>query len=341
MPSVVHIDAAGPRLILPAATVSLDERLRASRAKAPGRPEGMSMAERTAIAGQIAAALVWLHKQGVIHSSVRASCVVLTGADPNWKLSFAEHDAVGISEAHPDGDFLLRWCAPEIVGDSTAPHVPSCDVWSFGIFFWEVISLGATPYMNKELRGTLRRGNHPPAVPTAPRDLFRIVRQCCVTPASARPKMAEVQQMVQREAGSAATAPEVVNVDEYMPFIPSLRQPMQTNSFYVEPLNSSDGAYATTQETVMPANTWDATTYDVGRPQPRAAPRRAKARAPETTHHWDNATYDVGSVQPTSPAPRNAWDSTAYDIGRGGGNNAAVVPPDETYATVDQQDYDV
>eukprot|EP00043_Microstomoeca_roanoka_P001214 m.31559 g.31559 ORF g.31559 m.31559 type:complete len:806 (-) comp10695_c0_seq2:40-2457(-) len=276
--AAIHLDVARHTLVVPAPTVTLDERLRACRAPNNKQPESISYSERVRIGAQIASALTWLHKNNMVHSSPRASCVMLVGADPNWKLSCVEHDAIAIADGHPDGDFLLRWCAPELIGSPDSNHNPACDVWSFGILFWEILSLGATPYMNKQLKGTLKRGHHPPSVPTAPRDLFRVVKQCCIMPASARPKMVEVHQLCERAADAANTSPQTVDVSQYMPFIPSPRQGFQSNRVYLEPQMNSDGSmYSSVQETALPVHNWDMNTYDVTAKQGQ----------------WDPNTYDI------------------------------------------------
>lgn len=65
----------------------------------------------------------------------------------------------------------VKWTAVEIFSSQVCIFTESTDVWSFGIFLWEVFSYGATPY--KSIKPTrvpciVRRGrrlDHPPGCP--------------------------------------------------------------------------------------------------------------------------------------------------------------------------------
>ena len=39
---------------------------------------------------------------------------------------------------------VLRWMSPEAL--RTGSMTMDCDIWSFGVLLWEILTLGATPY---------------------------------------------------------------------------------------------------------------------------------------------------------------------------------------------------
>ena len=67
----------------------------------------------------------------------------------------------------------LKWMAPETVRD--AKYSTKSDVWAFGVFCYEVTSLGMTPYGalgGQELMAELERGYRLPQSATTPANLL-------------------------------------------------------------------------------------------------------------------------------------------------------------------------
>ncbi|EGD82020.1 serine/threonine protein kinase [Salpingoeca rosetta] len=299
MLGAMHVDERAARIVVHAPTVSLDLRLRASRARDNTRPEGMSHFERVQIAKQTAAALVWMHSRQLVHSCPRSASIHLIGADPNWKLTCVENDGAGIADAHPDGDYLLRWCAPELVADHMLTPTPAADVWSYGILFWEIISLGATPYMDEDVKAAVCGGKVPAPVPTVPSALYGIVDRCCILDANNRPTMKEVEALVKDACDAASTSHTTVDVRGYLPYVPSQRQPMTINSVYTEAGTGSAGAGNTT-----------AATYSY------AGLDETKIGVPSGDHTWDAAAYGVvggAVVNKFNPLYDGDYDTGAVD----------------------------
>ena len=280
------------------------------------------------VAVQAATALVWLHAHGIVHSSPRAASLQLSGADPNWKLSFVEHDAAGIADAHPEGAFLLRWCAPELVRDHTLAATAACDVWSFGILAWEILSLGATPYMDDDVKARVGSGALPAAIPLVPAKLFALVERCCVLAPGDRPAMAEVKALCEDLLQGASATAGKVDVSKYLPFIRSTRAPPQTKGAFnasVAETALEDAVYDNT-DGMSPAeyeelkNLKGAPVYDFGS---TAAYATAAHVAKKVSVGAANGSpvYDVGNSRDAADADRSG---PVYDIGTGdaGANGA-------------------
>ena len=273
------------------------------------------------VAVQAATALVWLHAHGIVHSSPRGASLQLSGADLNWKLSFVEHDAAGIADAHPEGAFLLRWCAPELVRDHTLAATAACDVWSFGILAWEILSLGATPYMDDDVKARVGSGALPAAIPLVPAKLFALVERCCVLAPGDRPAMAEVKALCEDLLQGASATAGKVDVSKYLPFIRSTRAPPQTKGAFNASVTETaleDAVYDNT-DGMSPAeyeelkNLKGAPVYDFGS---TAAYATAAHVAKKVSVGAANGSpvYDVGNSNVDSAVPASDG-SPVYDVG--------------------------
>lgn len=96
----------------------------------------------------VAKAMAWLEKNDFFHGDLAARNVLLRREDESIvaKISdfglatYADKDYVDISRPVP-----FRWCAPEIIIEKNPMNLAS-DCWAFGVFMWEVFSLGGEPW---------------------------------------------------------------------------------------------------------------------------------------------------------------------------------------------------
>eukprot|EP01062_Namystynia_karyoxenos_P073118 TRINITY_DN69966_c0_g1_i1.p1 TRINITY_DN69966_c0_g1~~TRINITY_DN69966_c0_g1_i1.p1 ORF type:complete len:926 (+),score=246.05 TRINITY_DN69966_c0_g1_i1:80-2857(+) len=124
------------------------------------RPQALVRALR--YAAQVAAALHYLHGNGVMHTAVRAANVYVDGSGTNCRLgslsrcdapSSCEAALVDASEEHevpheavPDAADSWRYRAPEAL-ENAADGGQKGDVWSVGVLVWEVLTgFAETPY---------------------------------------------------------------------------------------------------------------------------------------------------------------------------------------------------
>ncbi|PRP76451.1 putative LRR receptor-like serine/threonine-protein kinase [Planoprotostelium fungivorum] len=99
---------------------------------------------------QIAKALSYLESVYIIHTEVAARNVLIK--DDTAKLcDFDEGNAIKEGKSHRRRrQESQRWDAPEVMeGQSYSFH---SDIWSFGVFCWEVMNDGQTPYGNMSNR---------------------------------------------------------------------------------------------------------------------------------------------------------------------------------------------
>ncbi|XP_071479011.1 tyrosine kinase receptor Cad96Ca-like [Diadema antillarum] len=89
-------------------------------------------------AWQIAKGMQFLKSQGIIHGNLRANNVLLTD-DKRCKLA-----DYGLANIMPPKKEFRRWMSPEALRGGACSL--ECDVWSYGVLLWELITLGAQPY---------------------------------------------------------------------------------------------------------------------------------------------------------------------------------------------------
>ncbi|EGD80387.1 hypothetical protein PTSG_10641 [Salpingoeca rosetta] len=112
--------------------------------------------------------------------------------------------------------------------------------------------------------------------------MHAVIQRCCVMDTHARPTMKAVAAMVKGAAATASTTPQRVDVQHYLPFVPSLRQPMQLNSVYVDSGMPVDNTYAGVDETAMGLPPGEATYAGID--------------DVHALHKWDSSDYDVGGA---------------------------------------------
>lgn len=129
------------------------KRIRESRTAAPDQQPTLSWARRLDILQDICRSLVFLHKRRVIHRDLKSRNIMIAGAleSPTALVSdfglsrFHDHLYESIGSASSTVGSGL-WMAPEVCFNSK--YGPSCDVFSFGIIMWELLT-GERPYHDR------------------------------------------------------------------------------------------------------------------------------------------------------------------------------------------------
>ncbi|PRP87182.1 tyrosine-protein kinase CSK [Planoprotostelium fungivorum] len=135
------------------------------------RYHSLTQENKTSICLQIASAIHYLHSNNIVHGMIRSKSVLLKEQGPHSviaKLCDFSHASDASREAIVRED--VRWQAPEQIEKQKTRT--NTDVWSFGIFMWEVFEKGATPFdgmSEKEAIQSICKGvwNDPPSSWTA------------------------------------------------------------------------------------------------------------------------------------------------------------------------------
>ena len=141
------------------------------------------------ISAQVATGMACLESQGCIHRNLAARNVMLTESGAKIaNFSQACYTPSGKLKRDP-GLILLRWAAPEVIWESTF----SCksDVWSFGVFLWEVFTQGELPYprlKDDAVRENIRAGRRLLKPQRCPQPIYSLMMECWKNSPDDRPR---------------------------------------------------------------------------------------------------------------------------------------------------------
>ena len=113
------------------------------------------------------------------------------------------------------------------------------DVWAFGVFFWEVLTMGAVPYQSygiykndSDVQAGVCSGDlHLPQPPGCSNELYAIVMRCWEKRAAQRPTFKELRWMLQEAIINAASGSNVAGQPPLMPGDISNHVSLRPNSF--------------------------------------------------------------------------------------------------------------
>ncbi|XP_054163853.1 tyrosine-protein kinase Fer-like [Oppia nitens] len=148
-----------------------------------------------------ASGMEYLQSKNCIHRDLAArNCLI--GLDKVLKIT-----DFGMSrEANNDLEYTvstgmkqipIKWTAPEAL--NYGRYTSLCDVWSFAILMWEILTMGSTPYSgmsNAKARDLIDNGYRLPCPPRAPQNVYQLMSRCWDYEPENRPHFSEIRQLL-------------------------------------------------------------------------------------------------------------------------------------------------
>jgi hypothetical protein len=161
-----------------------------------GGPDGSYFRGIARVGLQVADALAYAHRQGILHRDIKPSNLLLDQQGTVWITDFGLAKAEGADDLTQTGDIVgtIRFMAPERFDGRS---LPQSDVYSLGLTLYELLTL--RPAFDDTNKGRLIKKvlHEPPAPPRrldprVPRDLETIVLKCLAKEPAERYDTAEV-----------------------------------------------------------------------------------------------------------------------------------------------------
>ena len=157
------------------------------------RPDPVSSSLLIGVVSQIARAMDYLSSIRIVHRDLAARNVLVSSQG----LVSVKLNDFGLSRTLSTSDYYkkvssdkipIKWMAPESILERK--YTSASDVWSFGIFCWEVFELGKTPYPGlgiDAVLGYVLRGNRMDKPALCPDAIYDLMLQCWQLEKSSRP----------------------------------------------------------------------------------------------------------------------------------------------------------
>eukprot|EP00056_Hartaetosiga_gracilis_P013601 m.227162 g.227162 ORF g.227162 m.227162 type:complete len:1494 (+) comp13867_c0_seq25:212-4693(+) len=151
--------------------------------------------ERLSILNQVARGLKHVHEQGFAHRNICARSILYDMRSGECKLFGFEY-----AKYYKKNDSLpvehtvsldIRWCALEVLRDNVFSF--ESDVWSFGVFMYEVFTEGSKPYddleQDSDVMDLLVRGNRLPNPINGDDKIHNCMLRCWMAAERSRPSL--------------------------------------------------------------------------------------------------------------------------------------------------------
>ena len=156
-------------------------------------PEELTPTIRSLIALSVAKGLEYLHGKAILHRDMKSLNVLL---DKNYHAKICDFGLVRVRNKVPMTGMIgtIQWMAPEVL--MSAPfYDDKVDVYSFGIFLWELLT-NQVPYkeMNPAqiIKKVVELGERPPIPSDCPPKLSNLIQKCWASDPKERPPMVQV-----------------------------------------------------------------------------------------------------------------------------------------------------
>ncbi|CAJ0569681.1 unnamed protein product, partial [Mesorhabditis spiculigera] len=161
----------------------------------PEYKEKLTNDDLVPLAWQISDALAYLSSRNMIHRDVAARNVLLT------KEKMAKLSDFGLCRLSSEmfyttrgGKLPIKWMAPESL--ETAVFSEKTDVWSFGVFLFELFTYGTSPYMAidpERMLEHLKEGNRLELPEESPERIVKLLASCSEFDAAKRPNFQQIR----------------------------------------------------------------------------------------------------------------------------------------------------
>ncbi|RLU14794.1 hypothetical protein DMN91_012681 [Ooceraea biroi] len=154
------------------------------------------------VGAQVARAGAFLHGRGLLHRDIAVRNCLIEPSSLRVRLADAalardlfpqDYHCLGDNENRP-----IRWMALESLQRNE--YSTATDVWSFGVFLWELATLGQQPYIEVdpfEMMACLRDGYRLAQPRPCPDELFACMEACWLGPSRDRPTMPQLLAYLQ------------------------------------------------------------------------------------------------------------------------------------------------
>ncbi|KAG1651548.1 Angiopoietin-1 receptor [Nymphon striatum] len=152
----------------------------------------------------ISKGLQYLHGNKVIHQHLMSKSILLIGETPkitNFSMAHYEQDNKSSNNT--------RMCAAETLQHKRYTY--KSDIWSLAVLYWEIVTLGGTPFhsfSNKEVTRKVCQGTRLPQPSCISYDLFQLMLDCWQTDPDERPSVESVIQTIEIMVRDNGTIPK-------------------------------------------------------------------------------------------------------------------------------------
>lgn len=155
-------------------------------------PEKLTPTKRSLIALDVAKGIEFLHQRNIIHRDLKSLNVLL---DSDYRAKICDFGMARLNSNDPKTGLIgtVHWMAPEVLMSSPT-YDSKVDVYSFGIFLWELLT-GDMPYQDKkphEIIAIVADGGRPPLPENVPPKLRELITKCWSQNTQERPTMTKV-----------------------------------------------------------------------------------------------------------------------------------------------------
>ncbi|CAI5458178.1 unnamed protein product [Closterium sp. Yama58-4] len=165
--------------------------------------KGLPLSDAVSIARDVAQAMAFLHKNGMIHRDLKSANILLDKEGHAVVGDFGVARLKGERGEMTKEVGTYRWMAPEAFGTSPWPVTHKADVYSFGIVLWEVLT-GGVPFADySPLQAAVAvalNGARPSIPASVPESLRSLIERCWDKTPKERPEFSEILSELDRIA---------------------------------------------------------------------------------------------------------------------------------------------